>query len=107
MAPHQCRTGSQGKRFYDSIRAALYRYGWPANVGFWLLARRSIADPEDLASYACSGPASTPLADLVRVAEVRWAVEEALQQAKGEVGLDHHQVRRWTAWYRTFVGRRR
>jgi hypothetical protein len=41
-----------------------------------------------------------PLADLVRVAEVRWAVEEALQQAKGE-------VRRWTAWYRTFVGRRR
>ena len=76
-------------------------------MGFWLLARRSIADPEDLASYACSGPASTPLADLVRVAEVRWAVEEALQQAKGEVGLDHHQVRRWTAWYRTFVGRRR
>jgi SRSO17 transposase len=31
---------------------------------------------------------------------VRWAVEETFQQAKGEVGLDHYQVRRWTAWYR-------
>jgi hypothetical protein len=29
-----------------------------------------------------------------------WHIEEAFQQAKGEVGLDHYQVRRWTAWYR-------
>ena len=40
------------------------------------------------------------LGELVRVAGVRWAVEETFQQAKGEVGLDHDQVRRWTAWYR-------
>jgi SRSO17 transposase len=92
--------GPKGKRFYDWARVALYRYGWPANVGFWLLARRSIEDPKELAFYACFGPASTPLVELVRVAGVRWAVEEAFQQAKGEVGLDHYQVRRWTAWYR-------
>ena len=29
-----------------------------------------------------------------------WQIEEAFEQAKGEVGLDHDQVRRWTAWYR-------
>jgi SRSO17 transposase len=27
-------------------------------------------------------------------------VEEAFQQAKGEVGLDHYEVRRWPGWYR-------
>jgi SRSO17 transposase len=29
-----------------------------------------------------------------------WAVEEGFQQAKGEVGLDHYEVRRWPGWYR-------
>jgi hypothetical protein len=37
---------------------------------------------------------------LVRVAGARWAVEEAFAQAKGEVGLDHYEVRRWDAWHR-------
>jgi SRSO17 transposase len=27
-------------------------------------------------------------------------LEEAFEQAKGEVGLDHYQVRQYTAWYR-------
>ncbi len=92
--------GAKGKRSYDWTRVPLVRYGWPSNVGFWLLARRSIDDPTELAFYACFGPASTPLVELVRVAGGRWAVEEGFQQAKGEVGLDHYQVRRWTAWYR-------
>jgi hypothetical protein len=34
--------GSKGKRLYDWVRVPLYRFGWPANVGFWLLARRSL-----------------------------------------------------------------
>jgi SRSO17 transposase len=33
--------GSKGKRFYDWTRVPLWRPGWPANVGFWLLARRT------------------------------------------------------------------
>jgi SRSO17 transposase len=30
----------------------------------------------------------------------RWAIEECLESAKGEVGLDQYEVRRWDAWYR-------
>jgi SRSO17 transposase len=29
-----------------------------------------------------------------------WRIEEAFEQAKGEVGLDHDQVRQYLAWYR-------
>jgi SRSO17 transposase len=36
----------------------------------------------------------------VRVAGSRWAIEEGFEQAKGEVGLDHYEVRRWPGWYR-------
>src|SRR5215216_1899391 len=92
--------GSKGKRLYDWVRVPLWRLGWPANVGFWLLARRSISDPTDLAFYVCFAPAATSLATLVRVAGCRWRVEEAFEQAKGEVGLDHYQVRQYGAWYR-------
>ena len=41
-----------------------------------------------------------PLAELVRVAGTRWIIEDAFKEAKGEVGLDHYEVRRWTGWYR-------
>jgi len=29
-----------------------------------------------------------------------WRIEERFQCAKGEVGLDHYEVRRWPGWYR-------
>ncbi|GAA2558728.1 hypothetical protein GCM10010295_55100 [Streptomyces intermedius] len=37
---------------------------------------------------------------LVRVAGIRWCIEECFQAAKGQVGLDHYQVRHWTSWLR-------
>jgi len=40
------------------------------------------------------------LATLVAVAGTRWAIEETFQTGKGEVGLDHYQVRRYDGWYR-------
>ena len=90
--------GAKGPRIYDWARVALTRPGWPGR-GFWLLARRRLTDGE-LAYYACFGPAPTTLAELVRVAGSRWAVEECFQAAKDQVGLDHYQVRRYDAWYR-------
>jgi SRSO17 transposase len=90
--------GAKGPRVYDWARVALTRPGWPGR-GFWLLARRRLSDGE-LAFYACFGPARTTLAELVGVAGIRWAVEECFQTGKGQVGLDHYQVRRYDAWYR-------
>jgi SRSO17 transposase len=31
---------------------------------------------------------------------MRWAVEESFEDAKGAVGLDQYEVRKWTAWHR-------
>ncbi|MFD8563824.1 hypothetical protein ACWDOR_46235 [Streptosporangium canum] len=41
-----------------------------------------------------------PLTALVKIASIRWAVEESFQAAKGQVGLDHYRVRGWIAWHR-------
>jgi hypothetical protein len=39
-------------------------------------------------------------ATLVHVAGMRWSIEEQFQAAKSQAGLDHYQVRTWTAWHR-------
>ena len=67
--------------------------------GYWLLARRSLADPGEVAYYVCYGPAGTTLEELAGVAGIRWAIEECFEEAKGQVGLDQYEVRRWDGWY--------
>jgi SRSO17 transposase len=91
--------GSKGPRLYDWSAIRIDR-AVPAGWAFWLLARRGSADPTKLAYYFVLGPAATTLAEMVRVAGKRWTIEEALEAAKGEVGLDQYEVRRWPSWYR-------
>jgi SRSO17 transposase/transposase len=92
--------GSQGERVHDWLCAPLDEAA-PAGMGRWLLVRRPLDAPEDCAYFRAYGPAATTVEELVRVAGARWAVEEALAQAKGEVGLDQYEVRRWEAWHRS------
>ncbi|MEV5706542.1 IS701 family transposase [Actinoallomurus sp. NPDC052274] len=89
--------GAKGPRWYawawtqiDESHAHGYR---------WLLIRRNLTTGE-LAFYRCYAPTPQPLMALVKIAGIRWAVEESFQAAKGQVGLDHYQVRGWTAWHR-------
>jgi SRSO17 transposase len=91
--------GSQGPRWYDWACLAL-PYAAAAGTAHWLLARRSLSDPTKLAYYRVYGPAETPVTEMVRVAGRRWTIEEGFEQAKGEVGLDQYEVRRYDAWYR-------
>lgn len=61
--------------------------------------RRNRATGE-LAFYLCWSPGEVALSALVRVAGIRWCIEECFQAAKGQVGLDHYQARHWTSWHR-------
>jgi SRSO17 transposase len=89
--------GAKGPRLYDWARVPIRLLSEPGR--YWLLVRRSLTDGE-LAHYLCFCPPESSLADLVAVAGARWAIEESFHTAKGEVGLDHYQVRRYDAWYR-------
>jgi SRSO17 transposase len=90
--------GSKGERLYNWARVQVpttARDGWSR----WLLFRKNPTTGE-LAYYKCAGPADSPLEELVRVAGARWAIEVCFEQAKGEVGLDHYEVRSWHGWHR-------
>jgi SRSO17 transposase len=91
--------GAKGPRLYDWVYLpyrSLAAEGWKTG----LLIRRKIGQPEELAFYLTLAPAATSLAELVRVAGMRWAVEGCFEAAKGEVGLDQYEVRSWKGWHR-------
>ena len=99
--------GAKGPRLYDWARVALERLTWlgledgeEPRWEHWLLVRRSIEKPAELAYYVVFCPAGTELEELVQVAGKRWTIEESFEITKDEVGLDEYEVRRWTGWYR-------
>jgi len=103
--------GSKGERLFDwawvstselMVRGSSAGLGPVIEEGFerWVLARRSLDDPTALAYFTVFAPQSTPLESVVQVAGARWAIEVGFKTAKGEVGLDHYEVRSWTGWYR-------
>lgn len=64
------------------------------------LTKQNLGEPQKVAYYLASAAAGIPVAELVRVAGLRWTVERCFQSAKGEVGPDHYEVRTWQGWYR-------
>jgi SRSO17 transposase len=99
-------SGTKGERMYDwaylelaDLMAAEFGSKAP---GVWtrgLLIRRSIAD-EKLAFFTTWCPAGTGVEMLVRVEGARWAVEDAFETTKNELGLDHNETRSWHGWHR-------
>jgi SRSO17 transposase len=94
-----CGDGAKGPRRYDW---AVTRTNCPEPGAYarWLLIRRSVSDPSDVAYFACGGPPGTTLQDLVRIAGTRWAIEECFELGKGDCGLDEYEVRSWAGWHR-------
>ena len=66
----------------------------------WLLVRKSLDDPEDLAYYIAAGPSPHDADPAGQDGRGRWAVEGAFESAKQEAGLADYEVRSWTGWHR-------
>lgn len=96
--------GSKGPRLYDWTLIDLWRLQLTLEEQAWghyLLVRRSISDPEEMAYYVVFARRREATLDrLVKVAGSRWQIEQAFEASKGECGLDEYEVRKWAAWHR-------
>jgi SRSO17 transposase len=103
-----CADGAKGPRDYDwaIVQLAATAQGLQRH----LLIRRSTVPNKknkktgelvpEVAYFLCHTDPDATLAALVAAAGQRWMVEESFQVAKGQVGLDEHEVRKWCSWYR-------
>ncbi|MFZ1178246.1 MAG: IS701 family transposase [Mycobacterium sp.] len=96
---HSAGAGAHGPRLYSWAWFRLLAEDDTDTGMHHLLIRRNDATGE-LAYLRCYSPTPVPLRTLVAVAGQRWRIEESFQAAKGLVGLDQHQVRRWRSWHR-------
>ena len=100
-------SGSKGPRLFDwaylplatlqadALDAVLDQSLWTRG----LLVRRSLSDGA-LAYFTTWCPAGTPVERLVMVEGRRWAIEDAFETAKTELGLAHNESRSWHGWHR-------
>ena len=90
--------GAKGERFYDWM---LFDVNTPPGLPGqrMLLFRRSISKPEEICAYLCYSPENANLETFAGVAAIRWTVEMCFAESKGEVGLDHYEVRSYQGWY--------
>src|SRR5437763_1887365 len=66
----------------------------------WLLAEWPPEQPEPTDYWLATLAEDTPLAELVRLAKIRWRIEHDYRELKTALGLDHFEGRTFAGWHR-------
>ncbi len=90
--------GTKGERLFDWARLPVV-HGGAVDGCHWLVIRRCLDDPDELAYYLVYAPLETPLPTIVQAIGARWRIEEDLEATK-DLGLDQYEVRSYLGWYR-------
>ena len=90
--------GTKGERLFDWARLPVVQAG-AVDGRHFLVIRRCLDNPSELAYYLVFAPPDTPLATIVQAIGARWRIEEDLEATK-DLGLDHYEVRSYVGWYR-------
>ena len=94
------REGSKGPIVGEAtwLRVTEHRGGQPG-PRLWLVIWRSLRDPSELRFYLSNAPETVAGAALLRVIGLRWRIERCFEIGKGELGMDHSEVRSWAGWH--------
>jgi SRSO17 transposase len=99
----------EGSRGLMSARFSALRCR-PANIGLrrahgatlplaWLLCQWSEDEQEPSKYWLSNLPEETKLIDLVRLAKLRWRIEQDYRELKDALGLDHFEGRSFRGWH--------
>jgi len=102
---YSIKAGAKGEIAADFafVRVTRARRGGRPGPEAWAVFRRSLTpDAQEHRTIKCfltNAPADCPPEDLARLSGARWPVEVAFAEAKGELGMDHYEVRTWRGWH--------
>ena len=75
---------------------------WLPGEEGWLIVARNVLDGQ-VKYFLSNASADTPIEVLLHVAFSRWHIERSFEDAKGQVGMDHFEVRRYLALTRHMI----
>jgi SRSO17 transposase len=92
--------GTKGPIEYEFARqrVTLLKGGLPDRT-VWLVMKRTLGSEPRYAYAISNAPRSTPLSMFVWLSGRRWAIEQCFEECKGEVGMDHYEVRKYRGWH--------
>jgi SRSO17 transposase len=90
--------GTKGPRLFDWAAVPIL-HRWEDDGRHWLLLRRHLSDPREIAYYFVFAPPGTTLSQMVQAIGARWQIEEDFEPTK-DMGLDHYPLRCFVGWYR-------
>jgi len=64
-----------------------------------LLIEWPLGESEPTRYWLSTLPPGTDIAELVRLAKIRWRIERDYQELKDEIGLDHYEGRNWRGFH--------
>jgi len=91
--------GTKGPIEYEFTKrqVVLAKNGLPDKV-VWLVIKRTVGPAPEYSYYISNAPASSRLSLFVWLSGLRWAIEQCFEETKGELGLDHYEVRKYRGW---------
>jgi SRSO17 transposase len=94
------RDGEKGPRAVEAAEARVAtRQDGRVGPVERLVAIRSIEENPRVWYVLTNAPPEVELATVARVHAQRHRIEQVFQEAKGETGLAHYEVRRWVGWH--------
>ena len=92
--------GTKGPITYEFTkrRVILSNNGLPQKT-IWLIIRRTLSNNPEYDYFISNAPASTRLKTFVWLSGLRWAIEQCFEETKGELGMDHYEVRKFMGWH--------
>jgi SRSO17 transposase len=97
---YRIKEGAKGtvEAEFAFIRVTRSHTGGRPGAAATLVLRRSLED-RTVKVLLTNAPGSCPKTRLARLSGQRWPIETAFEEAKGEVGMDHYEVRTWRGWH--------
>jgi SRSO17 transposase len=90
------KDSTRGPVVWEAKAARIYlkRDGLPT-WAHGLIVARNVLDPEEVKYFVSNAPEGTPLEARLHVAFQRFHVERCFEEEKGELGMDHFEVRNY------------
>jgi len=82
------------------IRVVFSEKGLPARTEWVVIRRRSSQQPRaKWKFFRSNAPKKTSWKKLAEMTAWRWPIESTFEECKGELGMDHYEVRNWRGWH--------
>ncbi len=99
---YHVKDGAKGPMVWRAKCIGFYlpdAHGLPAGP-YHLLVAQNVLNPNEVKFFISNAPPDTAVATLLKVAFSRWTIERVFEDAKGELGMDHFEVRQFQAIHR-------